>query len=529
MKKRIWTVTISGVLLASAIVGSYIGYNNYKAWAIDRIDMKYSSELTKQMPKIQKQMQYFQRNGRIQLYEFTDTASFNDSVVYYYFTGGFDEKLRDKFDEAICSTEGEDSAAYDSIYYYSLLLDKYDIKPSEKYCDHLRSCEADLTALSASSDISYLNFALKTDTALSAAGLVPDSDFLEEACKKDIDCFGDHSSELSCEIIRALASENNSEAEELLKKITDEYVSETIDIESYIILLGLFPDDILLKADKAYIQETFQYNKVNYYYQPLYLNFISFKNAELLGLDEENVISDIYRDRPLNNDGFTSEEAYIIPTYRRIYQYRELCSVLGINIDDANVYEIAAVADERGLTADDYYYQTLTARDYHDIDVDIDELKKLISKASDYKVSDSNYYSLYYLVKTALMNKLDCSRLMKKLIAYNNPGSYLIIDILHEELEYLDGERKSLLKNFDEDILRYDGDSPIDVYYNYFIYLKTTGQKPSSETAQKIRSVLEDHYIENDHGGGYFRNEEFRYIDISLTYESIFILNMLSE
>lgn len=528
-KKKIWTVTISGVLLASLIVGSYIGYNTYKAWAIDRIHMEYSSKITKQMPKIQEQMQYFQRNGMIQLYEFTDTASFNDSAVYYYFTGGFDNKLQNKFDDTLCSMENEDYSIYDSIYYYSLLLNKYDIKPSEKYCNYLRACEADLLSQATSNDVAYLNFAWKTDTALTAVGLVPNSDFLEDACKKDIDCFDDRASELSYEIIRSLISKNSSESEELLKKITDEYISEVIDIESYIILMGLFTDDILQKANKEYIYEAFQYSKVNYYYQPLYLNFISFKNAELLGLDEENVISDIYRDRPLNNDGFTSEKAYIIPTYRRIYQYRELCSVLGINLDNANVYEVASLADDRGLTADDYYFQTLMARDYNDIDVDIDELKKLISQATGYKVSESNYYSLFYLVKTAMMNKLDCSKLMHKLLAYNNPNNYLIIDILHEELKYLNGERKSLLRNFDEEILNYDQDSPIDVYYNYFVYLRSTDQTPSRETAQKIRSVLKEHYIENDHGAGYFRNEEFRYIDISLTYESIFILNMLPE
>lgn len=528
-KKIAVCISLAAVIVLSFAAYFIISSNNKK---IDNILLKKSHALIDEYPKVVSTYMLFQRHASIDMYEYMDTLSYADTLMFYYFCYDSDlsEKWKSVSKSAVgCLNESEVSSEnFDEkvniLYYYSLITNRYKLTVQTEISDALLSIESYI-ANQTEADIYLLNNAWKLREAAKLLSLnAPSFDLNSIAANIKIEK-DDLLSELSKQAIVSVINGKKSEMRQAIDNINIKFSSQEIDIESLIIYLNIFPKEYLLTLSDIPIEKIYDFCILNCYDIAPYTSFVGFMLCDSFNSDFAKQIQDIYKSRSINEEGFVSTAAKIIPTYRRLFQYSEVCHVLGINLDKATLYEVAESIDKEKLMVEDYYYMSLLARDYPDISIDKQQLQNVISKAETAEISYSNYFSYYYLVKAAIMNKVDSSNLITKMNDFiqKENEDYLIVDIWNSEIDFLVNRNNNDFEALEKRVLDYSGDLEIQTFYHYILYLKATNNKCSDAIKEKINAAINEHYVENGRSGGFWANSEFKYVDIANTYECLFL------
>lgn len=498
---------------------------------IDKIEMEKSEALINKYPKIINQFTHFQRNGVIELYEYTDNVSYTDTLIFYFFNyNNAKEEWEfaiDKINSYLNDTQiNEDNLAdlINIIYLCSLVIDKYNLESdilSQSIFLRMQEFLKDYK----NQDLLYINNYRKLYSAFKNVGAlnewnlkysyynsVESNDILTTLSVRSIEC-----------------SLYNSDTTAILKDIIDNFNSKNIDIESLMIYLEILPSQTIKTLDESYIDKIYNYCKENYYYIPSYISFCGFRICENYNEDYIVKITDIYKNKPISTEGVIPGVAQIVPTYRRIFQYSETCNLLGINLDKAIVYELAEYIEPEKMMIEDFYYQSLLARNYPDISVDKKLLKDKIANTENVSINISNYYLFYYLIKAGYLNRIDSQNLAEKAIQFYNSNSdkYLLLDLLNSEICWL--TKKSEFNPYEYLSRILESKDPVDIetYFHYAIILKNAGEPYPNELKESTLSKIQLLYTDSDHGGGFYANNEFRYIDITKTYECLFLENFI--
>lgn len=507
---------------------------------VDDIDLVYNEMIADKYPEVVKQFSFYQRNGKIELYEYANNASYSDTLMFYYFVSDdLDDDRWLSVNTAIgdylnvesnqLSVDNLDEII-NTIYYYSLLADKYNLKveinTEDVFCkvfDYLEKQEQNIV---------ILNYYWKMERSASRFEMkeryIEWDILLENTIPQESD-----GSLISYQSIKSCAVEDQELKAKTIDDILLSYREQRIDIESLIIYLDIFPAKDILLIDKVYIEEVFNYCYQNYFTISPYISFRGFCISSMFDSNFASEIYNLIKCKPQNAEGFVATLAQIIPTYRRAYHYVQICNNLGININKADVYEWTSGINNDHLSPEELYYLSLLSREYVDFEVPEQALQSLLVTAKTAKITLSNYYSYYYLIKACVINNIECDDLFERLIEYSETleekQTNSIIKIWNIELSFL---IRGLEIDYDEliGLLQGElGDLAIEASFYYALILKNTGTVCPESVKNEISSLLDRYYIENDQGGGFWNNSEFRYIDISKTYYCIFLQQFIIE
>lgn len=535
--KKIFVIMFIVVFLLIAV---FTYYKFFYKDTIDAIEMDKRSSIISKYPDIIKQFAFFQHNCFVELYEYTDKPSYPDTLMRYYFLkNNIDRKkifnITKNIDNHIKNIEMNN--VNDNIlllYYYGMVQHKYRMPISNSLKECLYKYENYfLTTDSNNDDVGLLNNIQRLYSTFDILGIKPKNNVL----KSKIDEFKptdiDELSMKSYSIIKCCEEGDPEKIEKSILHIVDCYNKKEIDLETLIIYLNIYDDKYLKLVDSKIINEITDFCITDYYKLPSYISFVGFKISEIYNHKMDDEIKNIFLNKPENNEGYVPSVAQIVPTYRRIFQYSEICHVLGINLDKASVYEICENIDPDKMMNEDYYYQTLLSRNYPDLKVNVEGLKKIIEKAEKVDINLSNYYSYFYIIKAGLMNDIECSKLINKLqnfqVSNKTDGNYLVKKICDAEIEYISSAKKKKTIDFSEEIANYSGESPIETFYQYAVYMKSISQKCPDKVKKKITTTISKYYTKMDYGAGFWLNSEFKYIDIAQTYECLFLKNFVLE
>ena len=527
---KIW---LSMLLAVLCIVALGISLRSKKP-NLDLIEMSKSDPLISEYPLIVKQFNFFQRNAFIELYEYTDMLSYTDTLIYYYFAYAATEHekwedISESTMKYLVNTDLSMHTIEDTInilYFYSLVCEKHKLPVLDDAVGFLSTVD---TYLATEFDYSIYwlnNFWKFTESvdSIDPQGSYDGSFFLIDQISISKD---DLLSKLSYDAIKSNYLGDKSDTQRSYENIVKSYDDNDIDIESVIIYLNLYPKEYIMEMPERLVEEVFRFCIDGYYSISPYVSFLGFKICETYNDLYSYEIMQLFSNKPISQFGFAPTVAQIIPTFRRLFQYSEICSLLDINLDKATLYEIADSIDTSRIMVEDFYYMSILAREYKDIIVDRDLLKEYVARAGASTVNNSNYFSYYYLVKAALINGVDCSDLVSKMDEFyaSNNVEHIILDIWSDEIAYLFGKGEIDFEKYSVDILEYSGELEIEVYYRYVVFLMNTGNECSQKVMDKIQQAIGKYYIINDMGAGYWANPEFRYIDIARTYECLFLKN----
>lgn len=499
---------------------------------IDKIEIKKSEKLITEYPKVVNTCMFAQRNGSIDLFEYTDSKSISDTLMYYYFC--YDSSTSDNWsiiDKFIYTHLTESELTLDNldervniIYFYSLIIDKYNIKGQENIKDYLLTIKHFIKA-QPEKNVYFLNLLYKTRECLNLLGLNKGSDILEPYITNIKIDNNDLLSQLSFNTIKVAVNGERNDVLEVLENLKSNYTAKKIDLESFIIYINNLPKEYIKILPKSYINKIYDLCIENYYDISPYTSFIGLRICQLYSDINSKEIIKIYKSKPINNEGFVPALAKIIPTYRRLFHFRELSHLLGVTIDKATIYEISDSIDKDKIMTEDYYYMTILSRDCPDIKVDKQQLKAVIKNADNTEITTANLFAFYFLIKSGLMNNINCDKLILKVNTFINSCNekYLIADIWKAELNYLADKKDDYSDELEQKVLSYNGDSEIEVLYYYILYHNTINKKCSNEIKKKINTSVNSHYTELGNLGGFWSNSEFKYIDITTTYECLFL------
>jgi len=273
VRKKVCILSAFLIIIVISVFGVYSSFNTK---TINKIYMDYSSEVSLNNKKIINQFTYFQRNGNIELYEYTDSISFNDTLVNYYFSGGFNDNLQKKFDKTLTellTNVGDCEELCYTFYYYSYVLDKYNFNPSDLFVESLYNFENKFNSSFISSSDKTIAFtsAWRMNNVFNILDITPKTDFMEKAYNNLLSSDDETISRICNQSIISAYTGNENLMDSIILELVDENKkTDNVDMNTLIIILSNFPDSNLNKVDDKLIFDIFNYCRKNYYYLPLY-------------------------------------------------------------------------------------------------------------------------------------------------------------------------------------------------------------------------------------------------------------------
>lgn len=261
------------------------------------------------------------------------------------------------------------------------------------------------------------------------------------------------------------------------------------------------------------------------------IRFFGYTILEDIGYNLSN-INLLYQDFP-NSDGILICAAIIIPTYRRIFAYSEICDAMGIELDENLVKNYIQGIDNNSLGGQEVLYATLLDKKYKSIDLK-EEIEKQIKKLYEQyetmdEIKDGNFFDCFSLLYTLSFYGKKDNKLFKKCLLYCEDSDYKdtgIVQVIKKiiELKYADPDKELVLDNSFADNFS-DNSVVIDSYYWYVTYLNDAEKNVDGK---EIDSIIKE--IEKYHGDeGSWQSDIFKSINIFRTYQYLYIKQVLQK
>lgn len=502
----------------------------------DYIDLEYDKDYVVDNEDITRYFKEFSNSGVIEMYEYGDTASLQDTLMYYYFQGedvnaGYSNAYKIIIDElrnvdlSPEMLENNISDVVDILYLLSFCEEKYNLMGDERQLIENIIINVD----------SYLSSIYSTETFVYRWKVCK----LAKCINLDVSCFDDwvnyeealvtlNNEEHVIEIIHALFEGDEGFAKNLNERYAEMYWTGELDIESYIIYIGLLDDLYNLELQEEIAEDIYAYCMDNFYFVPPMLRFYAFKIDVIYNEFREGILSE-YKKMPCNTEGLLPTTCSIIPTYRRLYAYVQICKIGGVDLEQEAIMGWIEQIDTTQMRAEDLYYASLILEEYPDLDIDLNSsIEDLISAAEQVTIGQSNSFSIYSVLKAALCRGIDVTGLYEKYMSYINENSNTVneLELLWQmELEYLNNDVKPNISMLCVSLEEVQDEIKLEYCYYMLNLLLISKSEISDAYIDLISDITNAYRVE----GGYYANEEFRYVDIYRTYQCVFINNKITK
>lgn len=510
---------------------------------LETVKLQYSKKYSTDNPDVVDYFKSFIKDQNIVMHEFTDEKSNLDTLIYYYFTLEKDNTNFASIAETIMNDisiniddsnylQSNLSNIVDIIYLYSNIALKYDIH-NDKINNTIQKIYIPINEYINSftqKDIGL--YVLKWKLCYCCAILNMDMSPFEnwQEYKVNItnqDILSEYTKEIVDVLFEKIIENKKNDINGLCKKYSDLYISNVIDIDTYVIYISLLSDLFALDNELIYSTEIFNFYKENFYSSSPFLLFWAFRMVEYCNKSYNYRIKELYSGTPLSDDGFASTAALIIPTFRRLYAYLEICRFLGINISDCNVKNWIDKIDKNAIMIDDLYYARLIFNEYPDFEYSLDNtIDNMMKKLDHVSVTETNSYQFYSFLKALYYFDKNGKKLYNKYKSYiNSKGDDInIIEKLWSmELDYLYKGKKPDFSDIESSILNADDEIKTDIYYNYVNLLHINPNDLDELVNEKILAEIQKYRT----NGGYYNNPVFKYVDIYKTYQIMHVMNFI--
>lgn len=322
---------------------------------------------------------------------------------------------------------------------------------------------------------------------------------------------------------------NLNEMKMLKHEYIQRYQNQQIEIEEFIIYT-YFAEKTNSISKGEIPTETIYYYVKNYFYviSPTirFFAYCVLKDAEY-NLKE---LRFLYESFP-NKNGILTSSAVIIPSYRRIFAFSEICDNTGIVLNENSVKDYIEKINENSIDGQELFYAILLDNKYKKINLSDKIEKKRKELSNRYKainkIKDTNFYECFcFLYSLSLYGQKDNS-LYKKCLSYMEESNYKNEDLMRVLKAIMDslyvGKKAKLeLAQLKQRKLTKDPIS-IDLNFWYITYLKSNNIKLQGKECQKLKQIVDVFCIDN----GSWENPTFQSVNIFRTYQCLYINEMI--
>jgi len=499
----------------------------------DILEMHYDSNYAIGNEDIKKYFQEFDNGTTINMYEYADIASVQDTLMYYYFLDKsatenykiFEKVLIDQFisyELTIEELEYNVSEIVDVLYLFSHCNIKYDTLEFQDK-KNLENMILRINTFIDSRDEKFVEmFTYKWKLLKSAKNLGMNTDSFSDWDKYEEKIAKYEEDKDVLEIIHVLFENNEDKVKELLKKYTELYKNNGIDIETYIVYMGLLSDAYSPNKKIIAMEDIYEYCMENFYYISPMARFLGFKAVISDSKYRQNITIE-YVKMPINEDGMVSTTCIIMPTYRRLYSYVQICKVLGINLEREAIENWISEIDINQIRVDDLFYTELIFEEYPEYKIELDaELNEFTKSVAQVNIGPTNSFNIYSILKALAYMGVEAKEIYDKYMFYideNAENINALEELWKMELKYLYDNKKPDENKIYRDLKNVQEELKIEYFYYALNVLLITGNEISEECAEYMLSEISLYRVD----GGYYVNEEFKYVDIYRTYQCMFI------
>lgn len=539
MKKGIkFFISIIVICLAVLIVCILVCKNNNPNYK-DILELDYDEDYANNNADIKEYFQSFNYGEIISMYEYADKPSLQDTLMLYYF---LDDISIEKFNdiekiivEQLISHELSEEELENSI---SEIVDVLYL---------LSCCNKKYNTMNTPKTKKLEDFILKINTFIDSTGNESTELFIykwklinfAKSIGMDEKCFADwreYGAKISdnkeetnvLEIINILFENNKDKAQRLYERYIMLYQNGEIDIETYIIYIGLLSEVDSPRIDAIADKAVYEYCMKNFYSISPMLRFLGFKVLIEKEEYKESIVIK-YAKMPTNKDGMVSTICIILPTYRRLYSYIQVCKVVGIELKKEAIGNWIGQINVEQIRIEDLFYAWLIFQEYPEFMIELDaELKKLSSSAARVKIGPTNSFNVYFLLKVLACEDVNAETLYNNYMKYLNDNIDNINSLEYlwkMELEFLYEKKEPNVDMIYGNIKLLTEELRIDYYYYALNLLFISGNNINVEDANYILSEISTYRTH----GGYYANGDFEYVDIYRTYQCVFIENKIER
>ncbi len=518
-------------------------YHQQKNDYADKFQMQSDIEYEEKNKDIGIYFREFYNNSTINMYEYADNEAIEDTLMYYYLANNSVEVYYKIANENIISLLMEQELTIevlgnnigeivDILYLYSFCIEKY---PGyhNLYNDNLeeivRNVYEYIQVLNDKTTEMYVHqwklCRLANELEMDLGEFSSWKEYREEIIPSE----GEKEVLDIIDILfQGLVEKEKVDINEYFKRYTDMYEFGIIDIETYIIYIGLLSD--LYEPDLGMIaeDEIYTYCMDNFYMLSPMTRFMAFKTV-MVNVKYQEAIQMKYLSMPKNEKGMVSTTCIIIPTYRRLYGYLEICKKLDINIDEEAIGQWIRQINIEQIRVEDFFYAYMLFEEYPQLEINITPyLEQLGEKLTRLKINETNSYNVYSALKALVCAGKKNKDLYSNYMVYFKENASRIneIEMLWKaELEYIYENKNPDIKLICEEMVKVQKEIEIEYYYYLVNLLIISQNKIEAQDADIIMDRVKAYRVT----GGYYANPEFQYVDIFRTYQSVFIEDKIAN
>lgn len=504
--------------------------------------IEYNKSLAEEYVPIDKTLASYFSSAYLNMYEYTDDASIEETLMYYYFE--YNQMTPDMRESAMnwISSQTDKMEVSDEtidklvniIFFESLICGKYELKCETKIAEKIPEVYTFLEMKK--SDIYLLNSLWKVYSCAQIA-----NNDLEQIGLKINQVLSevkadDKLSSLSIDIINSIMNKTEElvDVESVYKQIVNMYYEDEIDIESVIIYLSFLETQKSVEVSDSILNAIADDIEQHYAIRSLYVRMMSLKILEDEKYDRVNELKTLtVMATPVNKDGIAPEKAILKTNYKRLFQFSEMCTLLGEQIfGEADAYK--TFEDVGGITsAEEMYYACVLSYKYNDIEVEKEEVTEFVSNMIGKKIESNNIFSFIMTIRSANVMDIKCDDLISQVSKYlsKHENEYVFYPIWKAELSGYQSKKnldKDTISQIEELLLSYEGEQKLEACYQLVYILKHFDKKLSDTFSKELEDFVKNYYVEYSGFGGFYSNEEFCYIDVSKTYECLIVLDYVS-
>lgn len=537
-KNKVFLICIVGAIVFALFIIIMIRKKSMPNYA-GILEMEYDQNYATNNDDIKEYFFEFNGDASINMYEYADKASVQDTLMYYYFSDGSEvatyEKIERKIIDQLTSCkltteelENNISEMIDILYLLSNCHAKYntiDYQHAKQLADiimdindYVDSCGNECVEM----------YIYKWKIYRLAQNIGMDTSCFSNWNEYEKKIFNYDEEKCVLEIAHVLFENNANVAVELCNRYTQLYQNNNIDIETYIVYMGLL-SDMYSSAMKNFAKEDiYEYCINNFYSISPMMRFLGLKAVISDDLYKDNIIMK-YSKMPRNEEGMLSTTCIIMPTYRRLYSYIQICKVMGIKINKEGVENWIKQIDASKIRVEDLFYTSLIFEEYPEYELELNaEMEELSMLASQVEIGQTNSFNVYSILKAFACEEIDAGKLYENYMLYFKENAEDINEIEHlwkMELEYLYEKKDPDIERICRNLKTVQEEIKIEYFYYALNLMLISENEINEEWAEYILSETNSYRVD----GGYYANEEFRYVDIYRTYQCLFIENKIGR
>lgn len=534
MRKKI-VILISVSIVAVVFLYMFLICNEDKM--DQKVDLEYNESFADSNIDVVNYFSKYNDNNDINMYEYTDKMSLMATLIYYYFEfdksnqyfTNVEKEMLDKLNEYSLDNKEFDSELIenvDLIYLYSNIVEKYNLNNKEIFSALNKVVTNINDSIDKIDEKSTELYVLKWKLYISMIKIHREfSDFdTWEGHQNEIVC-SDKASEYTKNLVKDLfmSVRNNQKinSQKMINEYNKLYNRKLIDIEMYSIYICMLSEVCDIQNTDVYYEEIKNYYSKYFYQLPSMSSFYAFKVIEINKQYDD--IKDVYEVMPKDEQGMVPAIAVIVPNYKRLYAYLQICKYCGIEVNSESIKSWIGKININNVTAEDFYFSCIISDMYPELDINLKPyIEKSAAKVSSIDITESNCYMVYNLIKTMNYMDIDGTDIYdkyKKYMSDKKVKSYTIEKMWEMELDYLYNGIVPDVSGIEFSSLIEYKDIKFDAYYTY-LSLSLISNYRNEEVFNNITTDIITHRTE----GGYFSNETFKYVDIYRTYQMLYIL-----